>query len=50
MFTFNTADPKAFESESQKINQPYYVLKPGGHFSSAFFSMFNERQTMNHEL
>jgi len=36
MFTFNTADPNTFESESQKINQPYYILKPGGHFSSSF--------------
>jgi L-ascorbate metabolism protein UlaG (beta-lactamase superfamily) len=37
MFTFNTADPKAFERESQNINQPYHILKPGGHFSGAFF-------------
>jgi L-ascorbate metabolism protein UlaG (beta-lactamase superfamily) len=37
MFTFNTADPNAFERESQNINQPHYILKPGGHFSSSFF-------------
>lgn len=37
MFTFNTADPNAFERESQNINQPHYVLKPGGHFSSSSF-------------
>lgn len=35
MFTFNTADPKIFEAASQSIDQPYYILKPGGHFSSA---------------
>ncbi len=34
MFTFNTADPKDFASESKKINQPYQILKPGEHFSS----------------
>jgi L-ascorbate metabolism protein UlaG (beta-lactamase superfamily) len=37
MFTFNTADPKEFAKESEKINQPYSILKPGGHFSSSFF-------------
>jgi len=37
MFTFNTADPNEFAKESQKINQPYCILKPGGHFSSSFF-------------
>lgn len=36
MFTFNTADPKNFASEAVKINQPYYILKPGEHFSSLF--------------
>jgi L-ascorbate metabolism protein UlaG (beta-lactamase superfamily) len=36
MFTFNTADPKDFVTECEKINQPYTILKPGGHFSSAF--------------
>jgi L-ascorbate metabolism protein UlaG (beta-lactamase superfamily) len=36
MFTFNTADPKDFASEAEKVNQAYQVLKPGGHFSSSF--------------
>jgi L-ascorbate metabolism protein UlaG (beta-lactamase superfamily) len=35
MFMFNTADPTEFEKESQNIHQPYYVLEPGGHFSSS---------------
>ena len=34
MFTFNTADPKEFEKEAQKIGQPYRILEIGGHFSS----------------
>jgi len=42
MFTFNAADPNAFERESQNINQPYRILKPGGHFSSAFFRPHDE--------
>ncbi len=33
MFTFNTADPKDFEKEAQKISQHYQVLELGGHFS-----------------
>jgi L-ascorbate metabolism protein UlaG (beta-lactamase superfamily) len=36
MFTFNTADPKKFEKEAQQAGQFYYILKPGGHFSSSF--------------
>jgi L-ascorbate metabolism protein UlaG (beta-lactamase superfamily) len=34
MFTFNTADPKEFAKEAEKIQQPYRVLETGGHFSS----------------
>lgn len=34
MFTFNTADPKEFAKEAEKIGQAYCVLEPGGHFSS----------------
>jgi L-ascorbate metabolism protein UlaG (beta-lactamase superfamily) len=34
MFTFNTADPKHFAREAEKINQGYRILEPGGHFSS----------------
>jgi len=34
MFTFNTADPKEFEEEANKIGQPYRILEIGGHFSS----------------
>ncbi|HEX5154297.1 MAG TPA: MBL fold metallo-hydrolase [Parafilimonas sp.] len=37
MFAFNTADPTAFETEAKNINQSYYTLRPGGHFSSSFF-------------
>jgi L-ascorbate metabolism protein UlaG (beta-lactamase superfamily) len=33
MFTFNTADVNEFVAEAEKINQPYKVLKGGGHFS-----------------
>jgi L-ascorbate metabolism protein UlaG (beta-lactamase superfamily) len=36
MFTFNTADPKDFANEAEKIGQAYRVLEPGGHFSSEF--------------
>lgn len=36
MFTFNTADPKEFAYEADKIRQPYRVLTPGEHFSSEF--------------
>lgn len=36
MFTFNTADPKKFADEAEKIGQPYRILTPGEHFSSAF--------------
>ena len=32
MFTFNTADVNDFINESEKINQPYFILKGGGHF------------------
>ncbi len=35
MFTFNTADPKDFAREAEKIGQPYCILKHGEHFSSA---------------
>ena len=35
MFAFNTADPDEFVFEAKKINQPYYILEPGGHFSSS---------------
>jgi len=35
MFTFNTADSKDFANEAEKINQPYCILKPGEHISSA---------------
>lgn len=35
MFTFNTADPKEFSAEAEKIGQPYAVLPIGGHFSSS---------------
>jgi len=38
MFAFNTADPKDFEVEAQKIGQPYLVLEHGGHFSSSLFN------------
>ena len=34
MFTFNTADPKDFAREAEKIHQPYRILEIGGHFSS----------------
>jgi len=33
MFTFNTADVTDFMKEAEKIDQPYIVLKGGGHFS-----------------
>jgi L-ascorbate metabolism protein UlaG (beta-lactamase superfamily) len=33
MFTFNTADVKAFIEEAQKLGQPYNVLKGGERFS-----------------
>jgi L-ascorbate metabolism protein UlaG (beta-lactamase superfamily) len=33
MFTFNTADVTDFIKEAEKIDQPYIVLKGGGHFS-----------------
>jgi L-ascorbate metabolism protein UlaG (beta-lactamase superfamily) len=33
MFAFNTADVNEFVMEAEKINQPYKVLKAGGHFS-----------------
>jgi len=36
MFSFNTADPRDFAREAEKIHQPYQILKPGGHFSSVF--------------
>lgn len=36
MFRFNTADPKEFADEAEKIGQPYRILLPGEHFSSAF--------------
>ena len=32
MFTFNTADVNDFINVSEKINQPYFILKGGGHF------------------
>lgn len=35
MFTFNTADPKNFEKEAKNAGQRYFILQPGGHFSSA---------------
>jgi L-ascorbate metabolism protein UlaG (beta-lactamase superfamily) len=35
MFTFNTADVNEFIREAKRINQPYKVLKPGGHFQSS---------------
>ena len=38
MFTFNTADPKDFAKEAEKIAQGYHVLEIGGHFSSSFFA------------
>ena len=38
MFAFNTADPKDFEEETNKIGQPYRILEQGGHFSSASFN------------
>ncbi len=34
MFTFNTAYPKEFAREAEKIGQPYRILEIGGHFSS----------------
>jgi len=34
MFTFNTADPKDFAREAEKINQRYRILEQGGHFGS----------------
>jgi L-ascorbate metabolism protein UlaG (beta-lactamase superfamily) len=36
MFMFNTADPKEFEEEAKKACQSYFILKPGGHFSSSY--------------
>ena len=33
MFTFNTADVNEFAKEAEKIDQPYMILKGGGHFS-----------------
>ena len=38
MFAFNTADPKDFEEETNKIGQPYRILEQGEHFSSASFN------------
>lgn len=35
MFTFNTADPKDFVLEAERIGQRYCVLEHGGHFNSA---------------
>jgi L-ascorbate metabolism protein UlaG (beta-lactamase superfamily) len=32
MFTFNTADVNDFKNEAEKINQPYCILRGGGHF------------------
>lgn len=34
MFTFNTADVKDFEKESEKMNQPYKVLRGGERFEN----------------
>jgi L-ascorbate metabolism protein UlaG (beta-lactamase superfamily) len=34
MFSFNTADVNDFINEAKKINQPFAVLKGGGHFSN----------------
>lgn len=34
MFTFNSADPKDFADEAEKIKQPYCILAGGEHFSS----------------
>lgn len=34
MFSFNTADVNEFVKETERINQPYCVLKGGQHFSS----------------
>lgn len=34
MFSFNTADPADFAREAEQLDQPYCILKPGGHFSS----------------
>lgn len=34
MFTFNTANPKDFAREAEKIGQRYHVLEIGGHFSN----------------
>jgi L-ascorbate metabolism protein UlaG (beta-lactamase superfamily) len=34
MFTFNTADPKEFAEEAERINQPYCILEIGGRFGS----------------
>lgn len=31
LFKFNTADPKEFESEAKRLNQPYKILQLGGH-------------------
>lgn len=39
MFTFNTADVSGFATEAKKINQPYYILKNGGHFSSSVLNV-----------
>jgi L-ascorbate metabolism protein UlaG (beta-lactamase superfamily) len=35
MFTFNTADPKDFAGEAERIGQPYRILQHGEGFSSA---------------
>lgn len=34
MFSFNTADPRDFELEARKLQQPFSVLPIGGHWSS----------------
>lgn len=34
-FFFNTADPAMFASSAESVGQPYYILEPGAHFSSA---------------
>ncbi|HEU4903141.1 MAG TPA: MBL fold metallo-hydrolase [Flavisolibacter sp.] len=34
LFTFNTADPKAFAAEAEAIGQPYHILRLGEAFGS----------------
>lgn len=43
MFAFNTADPKEFEAEAQKIGQAYLTLEAGGHFNSVILEEITKK-------